>query len=48
MVPRPERLAGLRSDYRGMGAMFFEPPLPFDTMMKKIAELEGRINSPAG
>ena len=47
LVPRPERLAGLRSDYRGMGAMFFEPPFPFDAMMGTIAELEGRVNSVA-
>ena len=47
LVPHPERLAGLRSDYRGMGAMFFEPPFPFDAMMGTIAELEGRVNSVA-
>lgn len=45
LAPRPERLAGLRSDHRGMGAMFFGPIVPFDAMMEKIAALEKRINA---
>jgi len=45
LVPRPERLAGLRTDYRGMSAMFFGPSLSFEAMMDKIAELERRVNT---
>ena len=45
LVPRPERLASLRTDYRGMGAMFFGPSLTFDTLMERIAELERRVNA---
>jgi len=45
LVPRPNRLAGLRSDYRGMGLMFFGLALPFDTMMERIAALEARVNA---
>jgi len=48
LVPRPERLAGLRSDYRGMGPMFFGPVLPFDAMMERIAALEERVNALGG
>jgi len=44
LVPRPERLAELRADYRGMSAMFFGPILPFDAMMEKVALLEEHIN----
>ena len=45
LVPRPERLAELRADYRGMGAMFFGPALSFDALIDRIGALEGRINS---
>lgn len=45
LVPRPDRLAGLRSDYQGMGPMFFGPALAFDAMMERIATLEERINA---
>lgn len=44
LVPRPERLAGLRTDYRGMGTMFFGPSFPFEAMMDKIVALEKHIN----
>ena len=37
LVPRPEPLAGLRTDYRGMGPMFFGPALPFDDVTGRIA-----------
>jgi hypothetical protein len=47
LAPRPERLAGLRTDYRGMAAMFFGPVLPFDDMMGRIAALEERVNTPS-
>ena len=47
LVPRPERLAGLRADYRGMSAMFFGPSSSFEAMMDKIAALERRINTPS-
>jgi len=40
-----EELAGLRTDYRGMGPMFFGPTLPFGTLMEKIAALEERVNT---
>lgn len=45
LVPRPERLAGLRTDYRGMSAMFFAETLSFEAMMDKITALEQRINA---
>ncbi len=45
LVPRPERVAGLRTDYRGMSAMFFGPSLSFEAMMDKIAALEQRVNT---
>jgi len=45
LAPRPERLDGLRSDYRGMGPMFFGPSLPFDALMEKITALEERVNA---
>lgn len=45
LVPRPERLAGLRADYRGMEPMFFGPSLPFEAMMERIAALEERVNA---
>ena len=48
LVPRPERAAGLRADYRRMGAMFFGPSLPFEAMMDRLTALEGRINALAG
>lgn len=48
LVPLPERLAGLRADYRGMGAMFFGHALPFDSMMQRITALEKRVNALAG
>ena len=45
LVPRPERVAGLRTDYRGMSAMFFGPSLSFEAMMDRIAALEQRVNT---
>ena len=45
LVPRPERLAGLRTDYRGMSAMFFGPSLSFEAMIDKVAALEQRVNA---
>ncbi len=45
LVPRPERMAELRADYRGMSAMFFGPILSFRSMMEKITALEQRINA---
>lgn len=45
LAPRPERLAELRTDYRGMSAMFFGPSLSFEAMMDKIAKLEQRVNT---
>ena len=45
LVPRPERLAVLRADYRGMNSMFYGPVLAFDTLMERIAALEGRVNT---
>lgn len=45
LVPRPQRLAELRADYRGMSAMFFGPILPFDSVMEKLQALENRVNS---
>lgn len=48
LLPPAERLVKLRADYRGMGAMFFGPALPFDDMVERIAALEGRINSGGG
>ncbi len=44
LIPRPERMAGLRADYRGMSAMFFGTVLSFESMMEKITALEQRIN----
>ena len=48
LAPRPERTAGLRSDYRSMGAMFFGPSLPYEAMMNRLAALEEQINALAG
>ena len=48
LIPRPERLAELRADYRGMNAMFFGPILTFEAMMEKVAALEGHINMLSG
>ena len=45
LAPRPERVAGLRADYRGMGQMFFGSSLTFEAMMKIIVALENRINA---
>ena len=45
LVPRPERMAGLHADYRGMGAMFFGPSLSFEVIMDLLTALEGRINA---
>jgi hypothetical protein len=45
LTPRPERLADLRSDYRGMQPMFFGSVIQFDVMIEKLSELEERINA---
>lgn len=45
LVPPTERAAGLRADYRGMGAMFFGPSVPFEAMMDRLTALEERINT---
>lgn len=45
LVPRPERLAGLRTDLRGISVMFFGPSLSFEAMMDKITALEQRVNT---
>lgn len=45
LPPRPERMARLRSDYRGMSAMFFGTSLSFEAMMDQITALEARVNA---
>lgn len=48
LVPLPERLDALRTDYRGMAPMFFGPSLSFEAVMEAVAALEAQVNALAG
>jgi len=45
MVPQGELRSSLESDYRGMGAMFFEAPPLFSEILGELYTLETVINS---
>lgn len=45
LLPPPERLPDLRSDYDRMGDMFFAGPPTFDSLLESLSELEIRLNS---
>jgi hypothetical protein len=45
LLPPEFRLAGLRSDYQAMSAMFFEGAIPFEEILSEIQNLEEQINS---
>ncbi|MDQ2947212.1 MAG: nucleotidyl transferase AbiEii/AbiGii toxin family protein [Acidobacteriota bacterium] len=44
-LPAENRIAALESDYRQMGVMIFGEPLPFEAIIRTLAELENRINA---
>lgn len=45
LLPPPERLPGLRSDYARMRDMFFAEPPIFDSLLSNLRTLEARLNS---
>lgn len=47
LVPRVERLPGLRRDYQLMQDMYLNEPLSFDEILNILSELEHRINRKA-
>jgi Nucleotidyl transferase AbiEii toxin, Type IV TA system len=46
LVPRDERLPGLRHDYQAMKDMYLSEPATFDDILATLADLERRINRP--
>jgi len=48
LLPRKERLADLRRDYRSMRVMFFGEPPAFEDLLTELEKLEQAINRPAG
>jgi hypothetical protein len=44
LVPRPDRLTALKSDYRAMRDMYLSDPADFDDVIATLSELETRIN----
>ena len=44
LVPRHERLQGLRQDYQDMRPMFFAEPPAFDDVLEHLADVERQIN----
>jgi hypothetical protein len=48
LVPRPERLPGLRHDYQAMRDMYLTEPMSFDDILATLSELENRINNTGG
>ena len=44
IVPPPERLPSLRSDYQAMRDMYLTEPASFDEILATLSELEERIN----
>jgi hypothetical protein len=47
LVPPEARRAALRADYTAMRDMYLGEPLPFDSVISALAELESRINGEA-
>ncbi len=45
LLPPPERLPDLRSDYDRMRDMFFAAPPTFDSLLESLSALETRLNS---
>ena len=44
LVPPEFRMAELEKDYRAMGDMFLTTPPPFESVIKRVSNLEQRIN----
>ena len=46
LLPSATHLDALRKDYRNMGAMIFDDPIPsFDEILEGIGQLEAEINA---
>lgn len=45
LVPPAERYAALARDYETMRPMFLREPVPFDELMRQLAEAEHAINA---
>lgn len=44
LMPREEQVGQLKTDYRQMQEMFFEDPPSFQSVLEKLATVEGEIN----
>ncbi|NOX97990.1 MAG: nucleotidyl transferase AbiEii/AbiGii toxin family protein [Nitrospirae bacterium] len=44
LVPRDDQIGQLKTDYRQMQQMFFEDPPSFESILKKLKDIEDKIN----
>lgn len=44
LLPAPDRVSPLERDYQAMKDMYLSEPVPFNTILERLAELENRIN----
>jgi hypothetical protein len=48
LIPPPERLSDLATDYRDMREMYFDEPPSWDTVVARLRKLEDELNSNIG